>query len=85
MVREIEDIWTISKESRKEEEKNDVPTLIIMDTGELLMKSNSQVNKAPFEDSQKDQILHFRYKIGGKAYDLIIDNDSYTNVASKTR
>jgi len=47
-----EDIWTIKHEFTKEEERNEVPTLITLDMVKLLLiKGSLCITKAPYKDS----------------------------------
>ena len=51
--------------------------------GEMLMiRRLLHATEAPYKVSQREHILHSRCKVANKAYNLIIDRESYTNVAS---
>jgi len=72
-------------ESNEEEARNDVPILVTLDAGELLLiKRSLYVTKAPYEKSRRERFFNSRCTIEGKVCSLIIDGGSYTNVVSKT-
>jgi len=78
-------IRAIKEESSDEDSENDGSTLVTLDVGELLLiKRSLYVIRAPYEDSQREQILNSRCTIGRKVCGLNRDGRSSTNATSMT-
>jgi len=66
-ISKVEEIETIKGESSKEEIGDEMPALITLDVGELLLTKRSlYVTKAPYEDSQREQNFNSGCTIGAR-------------------
>ena len=75
----------ISKgESDPEVEEEEEELVAYPEEGELLVICRNLTIQARKEEEQQDNIFHTHCNIHGKVCGLIIDNGSYTNVASTT-
>jgi len=81
----VEEIQAIEEATSTEEVEDENQTLVTPDVGKLfVIRRAFHVQEAPYELSQREQIFHTRYTIGGKVCELIIDGGSSTHIASTT-
>jgi len=84
-IREVEEIQAIQEEGSEEEYKEDDPTLVTPDVGELLVIRRAvHAKEVPLKPNQREQIFHTQCTIGSKMCELIIDGGTRTNVAFTT-
>ena len=80
-IREVGEIQTIEEKASEEDFQDEDHTLITPDVGvRLIIRRVLHAKEAPFAFSQKEQIFHTCYTIVGKAFKLINDRVTCTNV-----